>query len=230
MHRIPAVPRLRQRLIKLPLDCGRPVWIDDHEFDIDHHLRAVSCPSPGDERALLDTALSVIMEPLSRERPLWSVVQITDLADGASAVVFVLHHVFADGAGGLNILAALSDSDPGAPSAAPPFPQQSPSRPSLVRDAWQTRLQGVRRAAGLWRCLQRSMSAGGGFHAARATPCSLVEPTGPRRRLAVVHLDRARLAGAAHRHAAATNDAFSSLRQPRCTRYCRTEGRPSIPW
>lgn len=132
MHRIPAVPRLRQRLIKLPLDCGRPVWIDDHEFDIDHHVRAVSCPSPGDERALLDTALSVIMEPLSRERPLWSVVQITDLADGASAVVFVLHHVFADGAGGLNILAALSDSDPGAPSAAPPFPRQSPSRPSLV--------------------------------------------------------------------------------------------------
>jgi diacylglycerol O-acyltransferase / wax synthase len=61
MHRIPTVPRLRQRLIKLPLDCGRPVWIDDHEFDIDHHLRAVSCPSPGDERALLDTALSVIM-------------------------------------------------------------------------------------------------------------------------------------------------------------------------
>ena len=51
------------------------------------------------------------------------------------------------------------------------------------------------------------MFAGGGFHPPRAAPCSLVQQTGPRRRMAVLRLDRARLAAAAHRNPATTNDA-----------------------
>jgi diacylglycerol O-acyltransferase / wax synthase len=27
--RIPAVPRLRERMVPTPLGCGRPVWLDD---------------------------------------------------------------------------------------------------------------------------------------------------------------------------------------------------------
>jgi diacylglycerol O-acyltransferase len=95
-----AIPRLRQRLIKVPVGCGHPVWVDDHDFDIDHHVRAVSCRPPGDERALFDTALAVIMEPLPRKAPLWSIFLITDLADSRAAVVVVLHHVLADGLAG----------------------------------------------------------------------------------------------------------------------------------
>ena len=64
--RVLAIPRLRQRLIKVPLGCGRPVWVDDPDFRIDDHVRAVSCRSPGNERALLDTVPPVIMEPLFR--------------------------------------------------------------------------------------------------------------------------------------------------------------------
>jgi diacylglycerol O-acyltransferase / wax synthase len=108
-ERIPAIPRLRQRLIKVPAGCGRPVWVDDRDFHLDNHIRAVPCRHPGDERALLDTALSVIMEPLPKWAPLWSVVLITQLAEGSAAVVVVLHHVLADGLGGLNVLAALVD-------------------------------------------------------------------------------------------------------------------------
>ena len=66
-ERILAIPRLRQRLIKVPVGCGHPVWVDDRDFDIDHHVRSVSCRPPGDERALFDTALSMIMEPLPRQ-------------------------------------------------------------------------------------------------------------------------------------------------------------------
>jgi diacylglycerol O-acyltransferase / wax synthase len=203
--RILALPRLRQRLIKVPPGCGRPVWVDDPDFHIDHHVRAVPCRAPGNERELLDTALSVIMEPLPREAPLWSMILITDLADGAAAVVVVLHHVLADGLGGLNVLAALVD--PGAPPAAAPFPRPRPTVRDLARDAWLTRLQGVRRAAGSWRLLRRAMFAGGGFHPIPATPCSLVQPTGPRRTTGVVRLNRSQLAAAAHRRGATTNDA-----------------------
>ncbi|MDF2748462.1 MAG: Diacylglycerol O-acyltransferase, partial [Propionibacteriaceae bacterium] len=203
--RIRALPRLRQRLITVPPGCGRPVWVDDPDLDIDRHVRELPCPAPGDERALLDSALSVIMEPLPRHAPLWSMVLITELADGAAALVVVLHHVLADGLGGLNVLATLVD--PGAPAAAVPFPRARPAVSSLARDPWLARLDGVRRAAGSWRLLRRAMFAGGGFRPAPATPCSLVQRTGPRRRLAVIRLDRSRLAAAAHRYGATTNDA-----------------------
>ena len=204
-ERILAIPRLRQRLIKVPVGCGHPVWVDDRDFDIDHHVRAVSCRPPGDERALFDTALSVIMEPLPRKAPLWSVVLITELADGRAAVVVVLHHVLADGLGGLNVLAALVD--PGVEPAGVPFPRPLPALPILARDALLTRLRGMRQAAGSWRSLRRAMFAGGGFRPHRAVPCSLVQPTSSRLRMAAVRLERARLAAAAHRNEATTNDA-----------------------
>jgi diacylglycerol O-acyltransferase len=203
--RIRAIPRLRQRLINVPLGCGRAMWIDDPGFNIDHHVRAIPCQAPGDEPALLNTALSVIMTPLPKERPLWSAVFISGLPDDAGAVVVVLHHVLADGLGGLNVLAALVD--PGSPPVAVPFPRPSPTRRSLARDAWQTRLQGLRRTGGFLRSLRRGMLAGGGLHPPRAMPCSLIQRTGPKREIAVLRLDRARLAAAAHHHGATTNDA-----------------------
>jgi diacylglycerol O-acyltransferase / wax synthase len=203
--RISALPRLRQRLITVRPGCGRPVWVDDHDFRIERHVRAVQCSAPGDEGALFEVALSVIMERLPRHAPLWSVVLITDLADGAAAVVVVLHHVLADGLGGLNVLATLLD--PGAPPADVPFPRPSPTVSSLARDAWMTRIDGLRRAPGTWRLLRRAMFAGGGFHPRRVTPCSLVQRTGPHREMRVVRLDRGQLAAAAHRYGATTNDA-----------------------
>lgn len=53
-ERIPAVPRLRQRLARTPIGCGGPIWIDDPGFDVCRQVRTVACPDPGDERALLD--------------------------------------------------------------------------------------------------------------------------------------------------------------------------------
>ena len=52
-HRIRAVPRLRQRMIRAPFGGGRPVWADDQDFDIRDHVNAVDCPAPGDENAVL---------------------------------------------------------------------------------------------------------------------------------------------------------------------------------
>jgi diacylglycerol O-acyltransferase / wax synthase len=203
--RILALPRMRQRLINLPPAFGRPIWVDDHDFRIDRHVRAVSCRTPGDQQALLDTALAVIMEPLPRRVPLWSITLITDLADGGAAVVVVLHHMLADGLGGLNVLAALVD--PGAQPASVTFPRARPALWSLAQDAWLARLQAMRQTAMTWRSLRQSMFAGGGFRPARATRCSLVQRTGPRRRMAVVRLDRALLRAAAHQNGATTNDA-----------------------
>jgi Wax ester synthase-like Acyl-CoA acyltransferase domain len=66
-------------LINLPPAFGRPIWVDDHDFRIDRHVRAVSCRGPGASRHCV-----MIMEPLPLRAPLWSIALITDLADGGA--------------------------------------------------------------------------------------------------------------------------------------------------
>jgi len=55
--RVCGVPRLRQRLVRVPPGCGRPVWVDDPTFCIHRHVEYLICPSPGDERALPPSAI-----------------------------------------------------------------------------------------------------------------------------------------------------------------------------
>jgi diacylglycerol O-acyltransferase / wax synthase len=205
-ERIPAVPRLRQRLVHPPLGCGAPVWIDDPQFDIRRHVRTVACGAPGDEPALLETALSVIATPLPRTAPLWSAVLVTGLANGKAALVFVLHHALADGIGGLAVLASLVDSRAHPPGAC--FPRPAPVPAALARDAWLSRWQGLRHSARSWRLLRASMGAGGGWRPPHAAPCSLIRPTGPRRKLTVIRTAVAPLRTTAHRHGATVNDAI----------------------
>ena len=41
------VPRYRQKVRFVPLELGRPVWVDDPHFNIEYHLRHTALPSPG---------------------------------------------------------------------------------------------------------------------------------------------------------------------------------------
>jgi diacylglycerol O-acyltransferase / wax synthase len=204
-ERIPAVPRLRQKLIRAPFGCGGPIWIDDPRFDIRNHVRGVAFQDPLDEPALLDTALSVIAAPLPRTAPLWAAVLVTGLADNQAALVFVAHHVLADGVGGLAVLANLVDSRSGIRSAC--FRRPAPTAAALAQDAFFSRLRALRHVARSWQLLRTSMSAGGGLRPPRAPACSLNQRTGPRRSIAVVRTEVAPLRAAAHRHGATLNDA-----------------------
>ena len=46
------VPRYRQVVRFVPLDLGRPVWVDDPHFNIDYHVRHTALPTPGGEEEL----------------------------------------------------------------------------------------------------------------------------------------------------------------------------------
>lgn len=207
-ERIRAVPRLRQRLRRPPPGCGRPIWVDDPDFDVANHLRRIDCPPPGDEQALLDVAAAVLSEPLPRSRPPWSAALVTGLAGGAVALVVVFHHVLADGMGGLAALLRFVDQAGAPPTATPPAPQ--PTSRQLAVDAMLRRLRALSRVPALWREVRSSVSAAGGLRAPRATRCSLLQPTGPRRRVAVVRADLEELRAAAHRHDGTVNDAVLS--------------------
>ncbi|MFN8078244.1 MAG: wax ester/triacylglycerol synthase family O-acyltransferase [Kineosporiaceae bacterium] len=204
-RRILGVPRLRQRLTRVALGGGGPIWRDDPVFDLARHVTAMRCPAPGDRQALLDTAMARALVRLPRSSPLWSATLITELADGDAALLLVVHHVLADGVGGLAVLGALVD--PGAEPVEVGFPRVGPAWTALARDAWQVRLRALRDAPRTWQQVRRSMSAAGGVSPSRAAACSLLRRTGPRRAAQAVTVDRTALRMAAHRHGATTNDA-----------------------
>jgi diacylglycerol O-acyltransferase / wax synthase len=171
IQRLPAIPRLRQRLVRAPFGCGSPIWVDDPHFDIRRHVRAVPCREPGDEQALLDTALPVIVGQLPRTAPLWAATLVTGPAGGGVALVIVLHHAMADGIGGLAVLANLVDGAPKTTGVS--FPRPAPTAAALARDAFSSRLSGLRHIDRSCRLLRTSMGAGGGLRPPRAAPCSL---------------------------------------------------------
>ncbi|GAB3147742.1 hypothetical protein GCM10027258_41590 [Amycolatopsis stemonae] len=204
-ERVPAVPRLRRRLVPVAPGAGGPIWADDPGFDVRRHVRAAVCLPPGDRQAALDTALALVSDPLPRTAPRWSATFVTGLAGGETALVIVLDHVLADGVGGLAVLARLVDGGPDVPAV--PFPLPWPGTGALVRDALAGRLRAVRRIGPAVRALRASTAASGGLHPARAAPCSLLGPTGAHRLAAVVTTELAALRAGAHRHGASVNDA-----------------------
>jgi diacylglycerol O-acyltransferase len=143
--------------------------------------------------------------PLSPGRPQWSAVVVTGLADGGSALLVVLHHVVADGVGGLAVLAALAD---GAPEPGPlPPARPAPARSTLAADATTRRLRAVLRLPQAARSLRKWLRAAGGSRPRPAAACTLIGPVGPRRRYDVVRTEIAPLQAFAHRHGATVNDA-----------------------
>src|SRR5665647_2171159 len=70
--RIAAIPRLRQRLLRVPLGCGRPIWVDDTTFD----LRRPSAPRRASHRATSTPSWRppwrLLTAPRPPDRPPWS--------------------------------------------------------------------------------------------------------------------------------------------------------------
>lgn len=204
-ERLAAVPRLRRRLEPVPPGCGRPVWVDDPAFALDRHVTTERCPAPGGDAQLLDLAAAAVCRRLPRDRPPWSVRWVTGLRDGRAALVVVMHHVVADGLGGLAVLGALTDDGAGTP--APVGARPRPGVRELVADAWRERAaalrhplaRGRRAAAGL-----RELGLGERPRPAPAT--RLNRPTGARRRLTTVATGLAPVREVAHRHGGTVND------------------------
>ena len=222
--RVPRVRRLRQRLVRTPPGCGRPVWVDDAAFDVARQVEEIRLPAstsrpeddgpktdplhfPGSD--VLDAAAAVMCTRLSRDRPLWSARWVTELPDGDAALILVVHHCLADGLGGLAVLAALADD--GADRDVPlsdTFPAAAPSVASLAGEAWQSRLAAWRRLpATLRRTASGTRELMGGPHRTRlADRSSLDRPTGAHRRLSTATVPLPGLLEAAHRRGCTVND------------------------
>jgi WS/DGAT/MGAT family acyltransferase len=133
--RIRDVPRFRQKVVFLPLNVGRPMWVDDDHFDLDFHMRRAALPEPGGHAELADYVQRVHSRALDRTRSLWEMYLIEGLEDGRVAVYTKTHHAMIDGLSGIDIASVLYDLTPDEPAGEPePWtPEPAPSTAELMR-------------------------------------------------------------------------------------------------
>ena len=200
--RVPQIPRLRQTLRRTPVGCGRPVWVDDPAFSVAEHVHRLPWPQPGSDRALFDLAADLLVRRLPAGRPLWQAALVT--SPRRTALIVVVHHVLADGLGGLAILAALTDERPDRPARA--FPMRPPSTRELAAEAALDRLRAIRALPGRLRRGRAGLRELGIGRTRPAERLSLLRPTSDRRRLTPVPVALAEVAAVAHRHGGTVND------------------------
>ena len=137
-RRLHLIPRFRQRLVWVPMNLAHPKWVDDPDFDLEHHIEALDLP-PG--TALLDAVdqLTELNEPLmDRSRPLWKLIVATGVPDH-TVVLQQVHHAMIDGASAVQLSTVLWDFKPDALPPPPPnepfAPDPIPGPAELIREA-----------------------------------------------------------------------------------------------
>jgi diacylglycerol O-acyltransferase / wax synthase len=134
LTRLHLVPRYRQRLAYVPLQQGRPVWVDDPYFNARYHIRHTALPKPADEQALKRLAGRLFSQRLDRSKPLWEIWLVDRLVGGRFALIAKTHHALVDGISGVDITTVLFDAAPEpAPTAPPPAPWTAKPLPGSAK-------------------------------------------------------------------------------------------------
>jgi diacylglycerol O-acyltransferase / wax synthase len=145
--RLSLVPRFRQKLRFVPLNQGRPVWVDDPHFNLEYHVRATALPPPGSEEQLKNLASRVFSQQLDRTKPLWEIWLVQGLERGEDspsdarrfALLSKTHHALVDGIAGVDITAVLFDTaaEPTTPPASDArwHPRPEPTSAQLLGEA-----------------------------------------------------------------------------------------------
>lgn len=131
------VPRYRQKARMVPLGLGRPVWVDDPDFQLIYHVRQTALPAPGGRDELRNLAGRIFGQLLDRTKPLWEMWLVEGLEAGRWALISKVHHAMVDGVSATDLLTVLLDSTPKtAPVASARWaPDPEPSGLRLVGDA-----------------------------------------------------------------------------------------------
>ena len=90
---------------------GQLVWVEDEQFDIEHHVRHSALPKPGRIRELLDLSSRLHSTRLAWERPLWEAHVIEGLRDGRVALYTKVHHALVDGVSAMRLVQSTLSPD-----------------------------------------------------------------------------------------------------------------------
>jgi WS/DGAT/MGAT family acyltransferase len=138
-ERLHLVSYLHRKLAFVPGNWDHPVWVHDHNFNIDNHVIEYPVPLPGNQAEMeqVIAALHEIKMPL--DRPLWAMYVLTGLADGNVAYYNQAHHAALDGASGNAAFDILMDDipvHPPVPAAKPVTTETDNSSLRMIEDAY----------------------------------------------------------------------------------------------
>jgi len=85
------------KLAKSRLSRVAPAVVEDHNIDLDYHVRHSALPHPGGERELGELISHLHGQLLDRSRPLWTCHVIEGLEGGRFALYCKVHHALVDG-------------------------------------------------------------------------------------------------------------------------------------
>ena len=207
--RLPRAPMLRRILRPTRLGQGTPAWIDAPRFDVSEHVVLAQADGPlTTEDDFLGWCALRSLIPLDRNRPLWRLDLIPGLPGGRVGLVFLLHHVVADGLRGVALVASLLDPTPDDVAGDVAWrPKPAPTGLELIMDNLRGRWDAVRgfRPSRLLRAA-RTMRALSHASGGSAPATSLTGPIGGRRHLTVQRYLIADLRAAAHARGCTIND------------------------
>jgi diacylglycerol O-acyltransferase / wax synthase len=131
--RLHLVPRYRQKLAFPPVETGRPLWIDDPNFNLEYHVRHTALPAPGSEEQLIRLACRIFSQQLDRSKPLWETWLVERLEGNRFALISKTHHSLVDGIAGVDLATVLFDAEPVPPKVEHPEREWEPHRePSSI--------------------------------------------------------------------------------------------------
>ncbi|WP_448628766.1 WS/DGAT/MGAT family O-acyltransferase [Geodermatophilus sp. URMC 64] len=142
LSKLPLVPRYRQRVREVPLNLGRPMWVDDPHFQILYHVRHTAVPKPGSDEQLRNLAGRVLGQRLDMAKPLWEVWLVEGLENDRWAIISKVHHCMVDGIAGTDLMQVIFDLDPNVKHTEPKewTAQRNPSSVELMAGAVQDNL------------------------------------------------------------------------------------------
>ena len=117
-QRLPLVPVLRRKVMRVPFDLDEPYWVDDPDFDLEQHILHVALPKPGNRRQLNILLARLVSAPMNLNRPPWDAYVIEGLDNveglpkGSFAMLVRIHHAAIDGESGHALFKAIHDLSP----------------------------------------------------------------------------------------------------------------------
>ncbi len=122
----------------LPVVGVAPVWVEERQPDMLHHVRHRALPRPAGDAELNDVVAELLSEAMDPTRPLWECHLLEGLRRGRFALVIKMHHALVDGVGGMRLLQAALSTDAHergmlAPWAPHPHPH-APARPAHAHE------------------------------------------------------------------------------------------------
>lgn len=228
---------------------GIPAWEVLDRVDLGEHVFHHGLPWPGSEKQLFDLVARLNTGPLDRSRPLWEHHLIEGLEGGRYATFTRIHHSLMDGMRGMRLARATTSTNARARNL-PPYwavrfdepeaglQQKSGARP---RPTWWRRqgpglddgietLAELRKAFGRLVESYRHTTDGGLVPFYRAPDCMLNGKVTPRRALAVVRPDMARIERLSRAQDATVNEIVLTLCGSALRRYLlEREALPARP-